>query len=521
MTVTLRLVLGDQLSETIASLRGIDAANDVVLMAEVKAEGTYVPHHPQKLVFFLAAMRCFAQSLRSRGIRVRYVTLDDAQNTHTLIGEVRRAVHEEKPRRVLATWPGEWRVLDMLTKLKASLHIPFDLLEDDRYFCSLPQFREWAGNRKQLRMEYFYREMRQKTGLLMRGVKTPDGGRWNFDASNREPFAGGPLALPEAPRAHHKANTAEAVETVKEAVARHFPNHFGSIEDFRWAVDREGALRALDHFISDRLPEFGRYQDAMVTGSDTMFHSLLSPYLNVGLLGPEEVCRAAESAYRDGRAPIESVEGFIRQILGWREYVRGIYWLFMPDYAKHNFFHARRRLPDFYWDETKTEMACLRECIGATRRNAYAHHIQRLMVTGNFALLSGVHVKEVTDWYLSVYADAVEWVELPNTLGMSLFADGGLMASKPYAAGGRYIDKMSDYCTNCRYRPDRRTGENACPFTMLYWDFMIRNSGQLAMIARLKPILAQIKTMSLATRAEIQSQAQEFLDRVAPVMKSG
>jgi deoxyribodipyrimidine photolyase-related protein len=259
----------------------------------------------------------------------------------------------------------------------------------------------------------------------------------------------------------------------------------------------------------------------MVAGADAMFHSLLSPYLNVGLLSPAEVCRSAETAYRNGQAPIQSVEGFVRQILGWREYVRGIYWLAMPEYAKNNFFHARRHLPDFYWDETKTEMACLRECIGATRRNAYAHHIQRLMVTGNFALLSGVRVKEVTDWYLSVYADAVEWVELPNTLGMSLFADGGRMASKPYAAGGRYINKMSDYCANCRYQPERRTGDNACPFTMLYWDFMIRNSGQLATNARLRPILAQVKMMSLATRAEIQSQAQDFLDRVAPLAKAG
>jgi deoxyribodipyrimidine photolyase-related protein len=521
MPGTLRLILGDQLSDTIASLRDIDVANDLVLMAEVKAEGTYVPHHPQKIVFFLAAMRCFAQSLESRGVRVRYVKLDDDGNTQTLIGEVRRAVHDEKPRKVVATWPGEWRVLEMLTKLKASLHVPLDVLDDDRFFCSLAEFREWARGRKQMRMEYFYREMRRKTGILMGAATEPDGGRWNFDASNREPFSGGPLGLPEAFRAQHAPSVTAIVQTVKETVARHFPNHFGAIDDFRWAVDRPGALKALERFVSDRLPDFGRFQDAMVAGADAMFHSLLSPYLNVGLLSPAEVCRSAETAYRNGQAPIQSVEGFVRQILGWREYVRGIYWLAMPEYAKNNFFHARRHLPDFYWDETKTEMACLRECIGATRRNAYAHHIQRLMVTGNFALLSGVRVKEVTDWYLSVYADAVEWVELPNTLGMSLFADGGRMASKPYAAGGRYINKMSDYCANCRYQPERRTGDNACPFTMLYWDFMIRNSGQLATNARLRPILAQVKMMSLATRAEIQSQAQDFLDRVAPLAKAG
>ncbi|MBS0250265.1 MAG: cryptochrome/photolyase family protein [Proteobacteria bacterium] len=517
MTVeTLRIILGDQLNEKISSLKNIDIAHDVILMVEVRSEGEYVPHHPQKIIFFLAAMRCFADSLRSRGIRVRYTKLDDPANTQTLMGEVRRAVQEENPSRVVVTWPGEWRVLEILTTLKSSLHIPLTVLEDERFFCDLTQFRNWARGRRQLRMEHFYRDMRRRTGLLMRDSSSPDGGRWNYDSSNRSRFCGGPLALPESPRPKHPAAVDKTIESVKELVRQNFPNHFGSLEDFRWAVTRDAALTALDDFISQRLPTFGRYQDAMVSGAETMFHSLLSPYINVGLLDPAEVCRSVEAAYRGGRAPIESAEGFIRQILGWREYIRGIYWVFMPEYANYDFFHARRQLPDFYWDESKTDMVCMRECIGATRRHAYAHHIQRLMVAGNFALLAGVRVNDVTEWYLSVYADAVEWVELPNTLGMALFADGGLMASKPYAASGRYIDRMSNYCSSCRYRPERRSGDGACPFTLLYWDFMLRNEGVLATIPRLKPILAQVASMSLETRAAIRTEARNFLDRVAP-----
>jgi deoxyribodipyrimidine photolyase-related protein len=390
-------------------------------------------------------------------------------------------------------------------------------LEDTRFITPLEDFSAWAKGRKQLRMEYFYREQRKKTGYLITENGEPEGGEWNFDSSNREPYKEGPLGLPSYPSFTEEAETQRIVTEVKDLVATTFPQHFGSLEPFRWATTRKGALQVLEAFVTERLASFGKYQDAMVTGADYMFHSLVSPYINIGLLSPQEVCEAALKAYKEGKAPLAATEGFIRQIIGWREYVRGLYWHLMPTYAEHNHLNAHRPLPAFYWDESKTDMNCMKECIGATRRNAYAHHIQRLMVTGNFALLAGLDVKEVTDWYLAVYADAFEWVELPNTLGMALFADGGIMASKPYAAGGRYINKMSNYCQSCCYNPEESIGPKACPFSTLYWDFMLRNYGTLKNNPRLGPILAQVRNMPDEKRNAIQSQAQIFLNKVAPL----
>ncbi len=512
---TLRLILGDQLTPTLASLNGL-TKNDTILMMEVKAEGTYVPHHPQKIILILSAMRQFAASLSAQGYNIRYIRLDDPANTHTFAGEITRAVQEISPTRVLATFPGEHRVLESLQSLQSTLPVPLEILEDTRFLSTPQEFAEWATGRKQLRMEYFYREQRRKTGFLLTAAGEPEGGEWNYDADNREPYKEGPLGLPPYPTITEGADTTRVVAEVKALVATHFPAHFGAAEPFLWATTRTGALQVLEHFITHRLPNFGRYQDAMVTGGDFMFHSLISPYLNIGLLTAQEVCTVAETAYRAGRAPLAATEGFIRQILGWREYVRGLYWYKMPAYATLNYFNATRPLPAFFWDESKTDMHCMKEAIGTTRRNAYAHHIQRLMVIGNFALLAGLSVKEVTDWYLSVYADAFEWVELPNTLGMALFADGGIIASKPYAAGGRYIHKMSDYCTTCRYNPTESTGPTACPFSTLYWDFMLRNYEQLKTNPRLGPILAQVRTMPEKRRIEIQTQSESFLTSLNP-----
>ncbi|MCS6890881.1 MAG: cryptochrome/photolyase family protein [Rhodovarius sp.] len=501
----LRLILGDQLSAGLSALADLDPVRDVVLLAEVAAECRYVPHHPQKIVLVLSAMRHFSAELAARGIRVRHVRLDDPANTGSLGGELARAVRELSPARVVVTEPGEWRLAQEMAGWQAALGLPVEIRPDDRFLCSLAFFRRWAAGRRQLRMEFFYREMRRRTGLLMEGAD-PAGGRWNFDAENRKPLPPG-LVPPRPLRFPPDA----VVREVMALVAARFPDHFGSLDGFGWPVTRAQALAALEDFIRHRLPFFGDYQDAMAQGEETLFHSLLSTSLNIGLLLPREVCAAAEAAWRAGHAPLPAVEGFIRQILGWREYVRGIYWLHMPRYAELNALGADRPLPGFYWG-APTSMACLRAVVRQTRDMAYAHHIQRLMVTGNFALLAGIAPREINAWYLAVYADAIEWVELPNTHGMAIFADGGIMASKPYAASGAYIHRMSDYCRGCAHDVKAAVGPRACPFNFLYWDFIARHRDQLAANPRMAMPLRTLARMDPARVAAMRAQAARFLD---------
>ncbi|MFC7051627.1 cryptochrome/photolyase family protein [Hansschlegelia quercus] len=502
---TLRLILADQLTRGLASLKDLDPAQDVVLMAEVMEEANYVRHHKQKLVFLFAAMRRFADELRDEGVTVDYVRLDEAGNTGSLGGEVARAIERHRPDRLLLTEPGEWRVLEMMQDWREELSCDVLLREDDRFLCSRGDFERWATGRKGLRMEFFYREVRKSTGFLMDDDK-PEGGRWNFDAENRKKLPKG-MAIPDRLRFPPDQTTQE-VMTLVEA---RFPDNFGTLDDFGWAVTRKDALKALASFISSALPTFGDYQDAMKAGGPFIFHGLISPYINAGLLTPREVCEAAERAYRAGAAPLNAVEGFIRQIIGWREYIRGVYWLKMPDYRETNHLEADRKLPDLYWT-AETEMNCLANCVADTRDHAYAHHIQRLMVLGNFALLAGVRPREVQDWYLLVYADAYEWVELPNVHGMALFADGGLLGSKPYASSGAYIDRMSDYCGPCRFDVRQKTGPDACPFNYLYWDFLSRNERKLGDNQRLAMPYRTLSKMTPERRAEIGRDAKAFLD---------
>ena len=505
----LRVVLGDQLSRGLSALDGMDLQQDTVLLMEVMGECTYVPHHPQKIALILSAMRHFAAALQARGVRVRYVALDDPDNTGSLAGEVARAVAALRPARIIATQPGEWRVLQDVQGWEKALGIPVDIRADDRFLCSLPWFRQWADGRRQLRMEFFYREMRRQSGLLMDGDQ-PVGGQWNYDAENRRRLPRG--VVPPAPRRFAPDATTEAVLAL---VAARFGGNFGSLDGFGWPVTAKDAKAALDDFITHRLPLFGDYQDAMARDHDTLFHGLVSTSLNCGLLLPGKVCAAAEAAYRAGRAPLNAVEGFIRQILGWREYVRGLYWLKMPDYAGLNALEARRRLPGFYWG-APTSMACMAAAVGATERLAYAHHIQRLMVTGNFALLAGIDPAEINEWYLAVYADAYEWVELPNTHGMAIWADGGVMASKPYAASGAYINRMSDYCGGCAHDVKRATGEGACPFNFLYWDFMARHAEKFRRNPRMAMPLKNLDAMAPERLAAIRAEAARFLDGLSP-----
>ena len=498
------VVLGDQLSAGLSSLR--DArAGDVVLMAEVMEEASYAGHHKKKLALVFSAMRHFAEALRAEGFEVDYRKLEETGDEGTLEREVAAALQRHAAKALTVTEPGEYRLQAAMEGWERRLGVTVDIRADDRFLCSKADFAAWAEGRKRFRMEDFYREMRRQSDLLMDGEE-PEGGRWNFDAENRKPAKKG-LTFPKPPRFEPDAITEEVLELVE---AR-FPDNFGDLRPFWFPVTRDQAEQALEHFLKEALPSFGDYQDAMLREEKFLFHSLLSPALNLGLLDPLEVCRRAEAEYRAGRAPLNAAEGFIRQILGWREYVRGLYWLKMPGYLEENFFGHGRDLPWFYWSG-ETEMACLAAAIGQTREEAYAHHIQRLMLTGNFALLAGVEPRQVHDWYLAVYADAYEWVELPNTLGMSQFADGGLLGSKPYVSGGNYIAKMSNYCGRCAYDVKKKTGEGACPFNLLYWDFLARHRDKLEGNRRLTTVYATWDRMDGERKKTIRRESRQFLD---------
>ena len=504
---TLRLILGDQLSFNLPTLRDIDPTKDIVLMAEVMAEVTYVKHHKRKIVFLFSAMRHFAKSLENDGLKISYRQLDDPENAGSLVGEVAAAIDAFGPDRIVVTAPGEYRLAEDMAGWQKQFNLPVIILPDTRFLCSLDEFVIWADGRKSLRMEFFYREMRRRYNVLMQG-DLPIGGKWNYDADNRQPPKAG-LHIPPRSQFRPDAITTEVMDLVQIKCA----DHFGKLEGFDFAVTRDQALAVLNRFITERLPQFGTYQDAMITDEPWMYHSHIGIYLNAGMLEPLEVIAAAESAYRNGAAPLNAVEGFIRQILGWREFVRGLYWLKMPSYAMANFLDATRPLPDFFWSG-KTDMKCLAQSIQQTDALSYAHHIQRLMVLGNFALLAGLSPKEVNEWFLIVYADAYEWVVLPNVSGMALFADGGFLASKPYAAGGAYINRMSDYCKGCRYKVAEKAGQDACPFNYLYWNFLARNRQKIGGNPRLGMIYRTYDRMSAEKQASFTIDADRFLNEL-------
>ena len=500
-------ILGDQLSASLAALTATDRRDAVVLMVEVADEATYVRHHPKKIAFIFSAMRHFADELRAAGWTVDYVCLDDPANTQNFDGEIVRAATRNAATGIVTVEAGEWRVLAMQQRWGALTGLSCSILADDRFIDTRADFADWTQGRKRFVMEDYYRLLRRRTGLLMDGTN-PAGGMWNFDSENRKAPKKG-MAYPAPPHFTPDVIT----KAVLALVAARFGHHFGDLLPFGHAVTRAQALACLDDFIAHRLSQFGDYQDAMVAGQDHMFHSQLSPLINAGLLLPLEVCRAAEAAYRAGDVPINAAEGFIRQILGWREYVRGMHWICGPDYAGRNHLGATRDLPAFYWTGD-TDLRCLSQAIGATRRHAHAHHIQRLMVIGNFAMLIGVDPHQVHEWFLAVYDDAYEWVETPNVIGMSQFADGGVMATKPYAAGGAYINRMSDYCSGCRYKVKDRTGPDACPFNSLYWDFLARHRDLLGKNHRLLRMYDGWDRFAPAEQTAIRAQAAGFLARL-------
>ena len=501
----LRIILGDQLSKEISSLSGINAEEDIVLICEVFAEATYVKHHKKKIVFLFSAMRHFAEELRvEKNYQVEYLKLNDPEPMQSFTQAVEKTLAKHKIDEIIVTSPGEYRVLTEINIWQDLFGIPVDIREDARFLCNQVEFKNWSKDRKNLRMEYFYREMRKKYSILMDGDQ-PIGGKWNFDLENRKP-PNPNFDIPETFSSEPDAVTLDVMQLVEDK----FSDHMGVLSDFHFAINAAQAKIALKQFIDERLKYFGDFQDAMIQGKPWMYHSHVGLYLNCGLLSPLECIQAAEQAYHDSHAPLNAVEGFIRQILGWREFVRGIYWNEMPDYASLNFFEAERDLPAFYWD-ADTKMNCVHQSVKETSQNAYAHHIQRLMVLGNFALLTGINPVQVNAWFLSVYADAFEWVELPNVSGMALFADGGYLASKPYAAGGGYINKMSNYCKSCSYSVTKKSGPDACPFNYLYWDFLERNRNKLGNNHRIGMMYKVYDRMSEEKKEMIKGDSNEFL----------
>jgi deoxyribodipyrimidine photolyase-related protein len=494
MKKTNRLILWDQLSRNISSLEGADPKKDRIVFLETVEETERVKHHVKKLAFLFSSMRHFALELEEEGFEVAYLKIGEQEKSLT------SGMARFPAEKTIVTWPGEYRVLQEVKRWA-------EIRPDSRFFCSIDEFADFARGKKKLLMEQFYRMMRKKTGLLMQDGE-PIGGEWNYDKENRNPLK----EKRKFPSPFHQKPDAITEEALSD-VAAYFPSHFGELKPFWFAVDRKGAKKALAHFLKEALPQFGTYQDAMVEQEEFLYHSVLSHYLNAGLLNPEEVCEAVDQASRKGEVSIANGEGFIRQILGWREFVRGVYFLKMPGYAKLNELKAERKLPSFYWTG-KTDMNCLKQVVEITQKEAYSHHIQRLMITGNFALLIGVLPSEVADWYLAVYADAHEWVELPNTLGMSQFGDGGYLASKPYAASGAYIDKMSNFCKTCHYKVKEKSGEQACPFNYLYWDFLMRHQKEFSDHPRMAMAYRTLDRFSDQKKKEIKKDAKRFLEKL-------
>ncbi len=504
------IVLGDQLDAGSSAFDGFDPSCDAVWMAEVDGEARHVRSTKARIAMFLSAMRHFASACDQAGWTVRYRRIDEAGNRHSLPAELEAEVRRARPSRLVVVEPGEYRLAHALRTLAGRLDVELDIRPDRSFYRTAEQFAEFAAGRKQLLMESFYRQVRRAEGVLM-DADTPAGGRWNFDKDNRASFGrSGPGEVPA--RASFAPD--EITREVIAAVNDRFADQPGTLDDFDWPTTPAQASAALGEFVAHRLSRFGDVQDAMWTGEPFLYHSQLSAAMNLKLLDPRTVVAAAQRAWREGRAPLNAVEGFVRQIVGWREFVRGVYWHAMPEYLSSNALGAECGLPWFYWTG-ETDAACLRESIGQTLRLGYAHHIQRLMVTGLFALLLGVRPREVHQWYLGVYVDAVEWVEAPNVLGMSQYADGGLVASKPYAATGKYIDRMSNYCRSCPYRPGDRTSERACPFTALYWDFLLRHQRRFRQHPRLGLQVKNLDRLDRDERRRIRRRAATIRDQLA------
>jgi deoxyribodipyrimidine photolyase-related protein len=504
-------ILGDQITLDNPALKSTAPSEAIVLMVEALDEQLHVSSTRMRSAVFLSAMRHFEKTLSSRGWTVRYMKL--GEHAHRTLSEAwLAAIQELKPSVLRVCEPGDWRIMQALRSVAAESKVALEMLADDHFIVSKADFANWAGRSRQLRMEFFYRKVRKQEVILMNGDE-PVGGQWNFDKENRKSFPKtGPKNLEAPLRFPIDAITQGVIADLEKAL----PNQPGESESFAWPVTRENALLALDDFIAHRLLSFGPTQDAMWTHEPFLSHSLLSVAMNLKLLSPREVIAAAINAYQTGRIGLASVEGFIRQILGWREFMRGVYWLDMPGMKQANHFGFTRSLPYWYWTG-ETNMYCMKQAISQTLKHGYAHHIQRLMITGNFALLAGIVPQEVSDWYLAVYVDAVEWVELPNTAGMALFANGGRFTSKPYIASGAYVKRMSNYCGGCRYNPQQKTGPDACPMTTLYWAFLDSHQVEMDKNPRAALMMKQLLRLDPTEREAIRIKAGEILSDLSKV----
>jgi deoxyribodipyrimidine photolyase-related protein len=502
----LRLILGDQLHENHSWFTDVDPET-VYLIAELRSETDYVCHHIQKVACIFAAMRSFAAMLSSKGHRVIYQRITDNDAKGTFGDLLRYYVDILRPSMVQVMQADEWRVDQHLEEVARSLPVPLEVVSSEHFLTERDELQRMFPGKKTWRMETFYRRMRQRYNVLMVGDQ-PYGGVWNLDSDNRQPWKGTPSVPTNYPVVN---DLSDVVRDIQAAGVR----TMGTVQpsNVPWPVTRLQAQSVLQWFITSCLPYFGPYQDAMTMKSEMLFHSRISFALNIKLLHPLEVIRAVETAFHHQQSnypiPLSSAEGFIRQILGWREYVRCVYWASMPDYASMNVLQHVAKLPRWFWTG-ETSMACVRSAIESSLNNAYAHHIQRLMITGNIALLLGCNPSAVDAWYLGIYIDAFEWVEMPNTRGMSQFADGGAMASKPYVSSAAYIQRMSDYCTSCSYNPKKRIGDGACPFTSLYWEFHERNRDVLGRNHRLMMVYRTLDAMHPEERTALMNQARYY-----------
>ena len=500
------MILGDQLDLQSAALQNFNFETDEVIMIESVNEAQYVWSHKAKIALFLSAMRHFAKALKD----LKYPLVYIKESSLSIADTLKEYLQQQGAQQLVCVEPGEYRLKVAIEKLTQELGIDLDMREDNHFYCTHQEFTQWVANKKELRLEYFYRLMRKTHHILVDADGNPEGGQWNFDQDNRKPYPKKGPGLIDKPLSF--ARDAISKE-VLDFVGKTYKDHPGSLDAFDWPVTREQALEALDYFVEYRLRNFGVYQDAMWTDTPFGWHSILSSSMNLKLLNPREVVDAVLIAWKKYSLDLSTVEGFIRQILGWREFVRGMYYLDMPQMAQDNHYKHTNKLPSWYWSG-KTEMACMKDAIGQTLQYGYAHHIQRLMVTGNFALLAEVLPSEVCDWYLAIYVDAIEWVELPNTAGMALFANGGRFTSKPYIASGAYIKRMSNYCNDCKYKPDVRFGENACPVTTLYWNFLIKHRNQFEESPRTRLMTANLKRISDEDQQSITIHAKKILSNL-------
>jgi deoxyribodipyrimidine photolyase-related protein len=512
---TLLIVFGDQLDPGVRDFLELDPELDAIWMAESAEEITYVWSHKRRIALFLSAMRHYRDAARVDGFTVHYHELGpnpDDDRGASFAELLALDLPELGPERVVAIEPGDHRVLEVLKEACGRAELPLEVLPDPHFLCTTQDFGKWAEGRKRFLLEDFYRMMRKETGILMETAKDPVGGAWNFDQDNRESFGkDGPGDIPAPARFEPD----ETTRSVLELVEARFGDHPGRLDGFAEAVTPEQAREALDAFIRDRLSRFGTFQDALWGGESFLYHSRLSGYLNLKLLDPRDCLEEAEAAHTRGDAPINAVEGFVRQILGWREYVRGIYWTFMPEYAERNALECDDTdVPAFFWDG-ETDMACVADAMRTVLDHGYAHHIQRLMVLGLFAQMAGVHPYRFHEWHMALYLDAIDWVSLPNTLGMSQFGDGGLVGSKPYCASGKYISRQGNHCGDCRYDPAKATGPKACPFTTFYWDFLDRHRERFQGNRRMVFQIRNLERKKEADLAAIRERAQELRGKMA------